>query len=63
MSPRELKWQTLETVDSVDFFPDRRSFFVCETEHGKASCYRSPMDKLVLEPVTPDSVGGGRQCR
>jgi len=57
---RELKWPTLETINSVRFIPDGRSFFVCGTEHGKAPrCYLSPLDKAVLEPVTPDSVGGG----
>jgi dipeptidyl aminopeptidase/acylaminoacyl peptidase len=57
---RELRWPALETVTSVDFFPDGRSFFVCGAEHGKAPrCYRSPLDQPALEPVTPDSVSGG----
>jgi hypothetical protein len=58
--PRRLNWAKLETVNSVDFFPDSRSLFVCGNERGKASrCYRSPLDASSLEPVTPDSIRAG----
>jgi Tol biopolymer transport system component/tRNA A-37 threonylcarbamoyl transferase component Bud32 len=57
---RPLSWTALERVNSVDFFPDSRSLFVCGNEQGKPPrCYRSPLDASSLEPVTPDSVNWG----
>ena len=57
---RRVTWAGLETLNSVDFFPDGGSLFVCGNEKAKAPrCYRSPLDGSSLEPVTPDSIGGG----
>jgi sugar lactone lactonase YvrE/tRNA A-37 threonylcarbamoyl transferase component Bud32 len=57
---RRLTWAGLETVNSVDFFPDGGSFFVCGNERARAArCYQSPLDGSSLEPVTPDSIDAG----
>ena len=58
--PRKLNWPALKTVNTVDFFPDSKSLFVCGSPDDKsARCYRSPLDASALEPVTPDSIGSG----
>jgi Tol biopolymer transport system component/tRNA A-37 threonylcarbamoyl transferase component Bud32 len=56
---RRLTWPRLEQ-SGVGFFPDSRSLIVCGNEVHKAPrCYRSPLDGGSLEPVGPDSIGGG----
>jgi Tol biopolymer transport system component len=55
-----LSWPRLETVNTVHFFPDGASLFVCGNERGRASrCYRSPLDGDSLQPLGPDSISAG----
>jgi serine/threonine-protein kinase len=56
---RRLAWPQLEQA-GVRFFPDSRSLLVCGNEpHKAARCYRSSLEGGKLEPIGPDSIGGG----
>jgi hypothetical protein len=54
-----LTWKGLEPT-GVSFFPDGRSLLICGNQpHKAARCYRSPLEGGTLEPIGPDSIGGG----